>query len=224
CDVFCEQGAFDLEESRRVLAAGKDAGLALHVHAEQFSSFGGARLAAELGALSADHLEAATAEDAGALAAAGVVAIGLPGCNLFLDQQARMPARMLLERGVRVALATDYNPGTCPTLSLPLVMTLGCSRLKLSAAEAMAAVTCEAARALGRGGELGTLQPGARADLAAFPVPSHRHLPYYFGTGEAAWVLVDGKEVYRGRWDGKAPGEQGPAQKQPGRGDRMQRS
>lgn len=196
CDVFCEQGAFSVAEARRVLEAGRDAGLALHVHAEQFTSCGGAQLAAELGALSADHLEAATAADAEALAEAGVVAVGLPGCNLFLDQQARMPARLLLERGVRVALATDYNPGTCPTLSLPLITTLGCARLKLSAAEAMAAVTCEAARALGRSGELGTLAPGALADLAAFPVPSHRHLPYGFGTSRAAWVMVGGEVVW----------------------------
>ena len=196
CDVFCEQGVFDLEESRRVLQAAKEAGLDLHMHAEQFEAFGGALLAAELGALSADHLEAVEIEGARALAKARVVAVGLPGCNLFLDQQARMPARMLIDAGVRVALATDFNPGTCNTLSLPLIMTLGCARLKLSPAECMAAVTCEAARALGLQEEIGSLQPGLRADLAAFPVPSHHHLPYCFGTTEASWVVVRGQQVY----------------------------
>jgi len=195
CDVFCEAGVFDVAQARRVLVAAQAAGLRIHVHAEQFVALGGARLAAELGACSADHLEAVDAESMRALADAGVVAVGLPGCNLFLDQAARMPARELLEAGVHVALATDFNPGSCHTNNLPLVTTLGCTWLKLSAAEALAAVTCEAAAALGRAGEIGTLQVGARADLAAFAVPSYQHLPYAFGDVEARWVVVGGQQV-----------------------------
>ncbi len=196
CDVFCERGVFDVAESERVLRAAQDAGLRLHVHAEQFTSFGGAGLAARLGASSADHLEAVDDEGAAALAAAGVVAVGLPGCNLFLDQAARLPARRLLQAGVRVALATDFNPGTSHGANLPLMMTLGCAWLRLSAAEALAAVTAEAARALGRSGELGSLLPGARADLVAYPLASHEHLAYAFGELQARWVVVDGQQVF----------------------------
>ncbi len=195
CDVFCEAGAFTTEEARRILTEARDLGMGLHVHAEQFSRSGGARLAAELSALSADHLEAVTREDARALAKAGVVAVGLPGCNLFLDQAERMPARMLIEEGVRVALATDFNPGSSHTMSLQLITTLGCTRLKLTAEEAIAAVTCDAARAVGRR-DLGTLRPGSAADLVAFPVPSYGHLPYHMTDLRARWVVIRGEQVY----------------------------
>ena len=196
CDVFCEQGAFSVAEARQVLLAARERGLTLHLHAEQFSASGGARLAVELGASSADHLEAVTESDAWLLAAADVVAVALPACNVFLDQPERMPARRLLEAGVRVALSTDHNPGTSPCLSPWLVATLGCSLLHLTAAESLAGLTAEPARALGLQGQRGTLQPGAAADLAAFPVASYRQLPYAFGALAARWVMVGGRQVH----------------------------
>lgn len=197
CDVFCERGVFSVEQSRRVLAAGLAHGLAPRVHAEQKSAFGGARLAAELGALSADHLEYATEADVEALAATGsTVAVLLPGAAFVLGETAQAPARRLIERGVPVALATDFNPGTCPILSMPLIIGLACARRLLRPAEAVVAATRNAAYALGLGDEVGSLEVGKRADLLVLDAPSHLHLAYWLGRNLVAAVVKNGQVVW----------------------------
>ncbi len=195
CDAFCERGVFTVEQSRRVLEAGRTHGLAPKLHAEQKSSFGGARLAAELRAVSADHLEHATDEDVAALAAAGTIAVLLPGAALMLMEAVQAPARRLIEAGVPVALATDFNPGTCPVLSMPLVIGLACLRRLLTPAEAVVAATINAAHAVGLGGEVGSLEPGKRADLVVLDAPSHRHIPYWFGRNLVRAVVKGGRMV-----------------------------
>ncbi len=196
CDVFCERGAFSVEQSRRVLEAGLAHGLTPKIHAEQKSSLGGARLAADLGAVSADHLEHATEEEIAALAEAGTVAVLLPGAALMLMETTWAPARRLIEAGVPVALATDFNPGSCPMLSMPLIMGLACLRRLLTPAEAVVAGTLNAAYAVGLGEEVGSLVPGKRADLVILEAPSHLHLAYWFGRNLVRTVLKDGRLVW----------------------------
>lgn len=197
CDVFVERGAFSLEEADRVLSAGLSHGLRPKVHADQLSAGGGAELAARLGAVSADHLEHASDAGIEALARAGTVAVLLPGAALFLGSDDRPPARRLIDAGVRVALSTDCNPGTCMSENLLLMLTLGMSRLGMSPREVLEAVTVHAARAIGREAVAGTLEVGRPADLVVFDVPSHRHLPYHFGAPHARVVLKAGHEVFR---------------------------
>jgi imidazolonepropionase len=196
CDVFVEDTAFHPDEAAAILRAGRALGLRPKLHVDQLADGGGARLAAELGAVSADHLEFTSAEGIRALAEAGTTAVLLPGATLFLGQNARPPARALLDAGVPVALATDCNPGTCPTENLSLMLTLGMSLLKLSPDEALRGVTCHAARAVGREEVAGTLAPGRPADLVVFDVPSHRHLPYHFGVNHARTVIKGGRVVW----------------------------
>ncbi|MHB1158970.1 MAG: imidazolonepropionase [Chloroflexota bacterium] len=196
CDVFCERGAFSVEQSRRVLETGLAHGLAPKIHAEQKSSSGGARLAADLRAVSADHLEHATEEDIAALAEAGTVAVLLPGAALMLMDSRWAPARQLVEAGVPVALATDFNPGSCPILSMPLILGLACLRRMLTPAEAVVAATLNAAHAVGLGSEVGSLEPGKRADLAILDAPSHLHLAYWFGRNLVRTVVKDGRVAW----------------------------
>ncbi|MBU0551072.1 imidazolonepropionase [Myxococcota bacterium] len=195
CDVFIEAGAFGLEEAERVLRAGIAHGLRPKVHADQLSAGGGAELAARLGAISADHLERISPEGIAALAEAGVVAVLLPGAALFLDDPHRAPARALLDAGVKVALSTDCNPGTCMSEHLPLMGTLGVSQLKMSPTEVMEALTINAAHAIGRQAVAGALAVGRPADIAVFEVPSHHHLPYHFGINHRWRVFKGGVEV-----------------------------
>jgi imidazolonepropionase len=195
CDVFCERGVFSVEQSRRVLRAGLAHGLRPKLHAEQKSRSGGAGLAAELGAASADHLEYAEEEDLVGLAAAGTVAVLLPGAALMLREERVAPARRMVELGVPVALATDFNPGTCPIRSVPVVIGLACLRLGLSPAEALVAATINAACAIGLGDEVGSLEPGKRADLLVLDAPSYRHIPYQLATNLVRTVVKDGRVV-----------------------------
>jgi imidazolonepropionase len=195
CDVFCERGVFSVEQSRRVLEAGRAHGLAPKVHADQKTLLGGARLAATLGAVSADHLEHAAEEDLRALAQAGTVAVLLPGAAFMLMETVQAPARRMIELGVPVALATDFNPGTCPILSVPLIVGLACLRRLLSPAEAIVAATVNAAYAIGLGDEVGCLEPGKRADLVILDAPSHVHLAYWFGRNLVHTVVKDAQVV-----------------------------
>ena len=165
CDVFCEETAFTVAESRRVLLAGKAHGLRPKVHAEQLTAGGGAALAAEVGAISADHLDRVDEDGIRALAAAGVTAVLLPGATLFLGGRVHAPARALLDAGVPTALSTDCNPGSANTTHLFLMGTLGCVQMGMAPFEALRALTIEAARALGRDGSVGALRPGSLADL-----------------------------------------------------------
>ncbi len=199
-DVFCEQGVFSADQSRRILQAAGRLGLGLRLHADELAPSGGAELAAELGALSADHLARPSGEGLAALASAAVegppvVATLLPATTWFLMHDDYAPARELIERGVPVALATDFNPGTSPNASLPLVMTIACLELKLTPAEALAAVTVNAAHALGLGDDRGSIEAGRLADLAVWRVPSHRQIPYWVGAELVTAVVKKGRVV-----------------------------
>ncbi len=189
CDVYCDQGAYVLAEARALLEAGRRAGLGLHCHAEQFTRTGATALAAELGAWSADHLESVTDDDARALAAAGTVAVLLPGAMLTLDLP-RPPARRLIELGVKMALGTDCNPGSSMTESLPLQMSLACMQLRVTVEEAWRGVTRHAARALGRDG--GRLGVGAAADVVLWDATSPAEVPYQLGRNLVARTWVGG--------------------------------
>ena len=193
CDVFCEPGAFSLGESRRVLEAAKAAGFGLKIHAEEFEASGGAELAAELGAASADHLMAVTDAGISALARAGTIAVLLPGTSVFLGGDRVAPARALIAAGVPVALGTDCNPGSCTVTGLPLVMTLAVARLRMSPAEALAACTANAAWAVGEGERAGTLEAGKRADFVVWNARDYREIPYWFGATLAARVYRSGR-------------------------------
>ena len=188
-DIFCEPGVFTREESRRVLEGARRAGLALKLHADELHDGGGAALAAELGAVSADHLAAISEAGIAALSSSATVATLLPATMLFLGTGRQAPARRLIEAGAAVALATDFNPGTSPLTSFPLLLTLAVSELRLSAAEAWVASTVNGAAALGLASEIGQLAPGFAADLAVHAVDDHRALPYWFGERlcQAAW-------------------------------------
>lgn len=196
CDVFCDRGAFTVEEARKVLSAASAAGLGIRIHADQFSAFGGARLAAEMGAVSADHLEAVDAAGIDAMRDAGVVAVLLPGSTFFLDRDREAPARALIEGGVAVALATDFNPGSSMTHSMQMILTLACVRLKMTPAEALCAATINAACAVRRQGSAGSLEPGKAADILVLEAPNHRYVPYHFG-GNLVRFVVKAGVVYR---------------------------
>ncbi len=180
-DIFCEPGVFTIEESRRVLEGARAAGLALKLHADELHDGGGAALGVELGATSVDHLAAISDTGIAALAASDTVATVLPATMLFLGTGRQAPARRLIAGGAAVALATDFNPGTSPLTSFPLLLTLAVSELRLSAAEAWVAATVNGAAALGLAGETGQLSPGYSADLAVHAVDDYRALPYWFG-------------------------------------------
>ena len=189
-DVFCEQEVYTPDEARTILSAARKAGLALKLHADELTASGGAELAAALGATSADHLAAISDSGIRALAGAGTVATLLPGTMLFLGKTAQAPARRLIEAGVPVALATDFNPGTSPTVNLPLILTLAVSQLRLSAAEALVAATVNGAAALGLADRVGQLAPGFVADIALFEAEDYRELPYWYGDRRcrASWT------------------------------------
>ena len=203
CDVFCERGVFSVDQSRRVLEAGLRHGLAARLHADELVPSGGAQLAAELGATSADHLAAPSREDIAALVGAAeagrpVVATLLPATSLVLMKEHDAPARVLVDRGVPVALGSDFNPGTSPTPNLQLVLSLAVLRLKLTPSEALAAVTINAAHAVGLGETHGTLEEDRVADLVVWDAPSHELLPYWLGA-DLARVVVKGGNVVLAR-------------------------
>ena len=196
CDVFCEEKAFTLEESRKILETGKRYGLRPKIHADQLSPGSGAELAAEVGALSADHLEYVSLEGIRKMAAKGVTAVLLPGASFFLSMGKYPPAREMIERGVAVSLATDLNPGSSMTESLPMMMTMGCTLFKMIPGEVIQAVTIHAARSLGREKEIGSLDVGKQADLLVLDIPNYRYLPYHFGVDHVETVIKKGEIVY----------------------------
>ncbi|HEY1478925.1 MAG TPA: imidazolonepropionase [Gaiellales bacterium] len=196
-DVFCERGAFDVEQSRRYLQKAKDLGLDLRLHGDQFSEIGAIELAIELGARSIDHLEATGPAGVAALAASDVIGVMLPGASLMLDRP-MAPARALIDAGAAVALATDFNPGSSFTESLPLVMSLACSRMGMNPAEALAACTVNAAAVLGIGDRVGRLRAGYQADIALLDAPDWRYLAYHLGNPTVKHVFCDGQWALEG--------------------------
>jgi imidazolonepropionase len=200
CDVFCEEGVFSPDQSRRVLQAAAAYGLTPRLHADELVPSGGAELAAELGAASADHLAAPSSAGMDALAAAAttdrpVVATLLPATTWFLMKEHHAPARTFIDRGVPVAIGTDFNPGTSPTASLPLAMTAACLNLRMTPDEVLAAVTINAARALLLEDEIGSLEPGKVADVVIWKVPTTAQIPYWPGADIVRTVIKRGRVV-----------------------------
>jgi imidazolonepropionase len=196
-DVYCDRGAFTIEQTRRYLAAAREIGFQLKIHAEQFSHTGAARLAVELEAASADHLEQADHEDAVALGNSSTVATLLPGSVFHLGLDRYAPARLLIENGAAVALATDFNPGTSPTCSMPMVLSLACTRMRMSPAEAISAATINGAHAIRRGHQLGSLDPGKQGDVILLNATDYREIPYYFGVNLVAATIKRGVVIYQ---------------------------
>ena len=194
CDVFCEEGVFTVEESRTVLEAARAAGLGLRIHADELALSGGASLAAELNADSADHLLHIGERGIAALAEAGTVAVILPGTAWWMRSKPA-PARSLIEAGVPVAVATDANPGTCNTESLPAAAVHACLDSKLTVEETLTAITLNAAASLRLADEIGSLEPGKRADLVLLDAPDDRHLIYHWGVNLVAAVVRGGRVV-----------------------------
>ena len=198
CDVFCDQGAFSLPQARRILTAARALGMPLKIHADEFANLGAASLAAELGAVSADHLLKTQAGDREALAAAGVVPVLLPGTPFGLGQLEFADARAMIAAGLPVALGTDLNPGTCYCESMPFIVALACRFMHMTPAEALSASTVNAAHAIGRGADLGRLQAGYAADLVILDTDDHRDLAYRFGANLVQTVIKGGKVVLSG--------------------------
>ncbi len=196
CDVFCDRGAFTLEQTRQILEEGKRQGLTPRVHAEQLTRTGAAQLAVRLSAASCDHLEQINSSDLAALAKSDTAATLLPGCDFHLGLKQYAPARKLIEAGAIVVLATDYNPGTSPTVSMPMILSLACTQLRMTPAEAITAATINAAYSLGREKQLGSLEVDKLADLAVFEVADYREIPYYFGINTCWMTMKRGVVVH----------------------------
>ncbi|HXW56621.1 MAG TPA: imidazolonepropionase [Candidatus Cybelea sp.] len=197
CDAFCDRGAFTVDEARRILTAGRACGLVPRIHAEQLARTGAARLAIELHAASADHLEKIDGQDIRALALSNVVCTLLPGCCFHLGLPQYAPARALIGEGAIVALATDFNPGTSPTVSMPMILSLASTQMRMTPAEAIAAATINPAYSLRLHDRLGSIEVGKYADLAAFDVADHREIPYYFGVNLCSLTLKRGSIIHR---------------------------
>ncbi|WP_409346166.1 imidazolonepropionase [Paenibacillus sp. MBLB4367] len=195
CDVFCEHGVFSVEESERILLAAKALGLGLKIHADEIEPMGGAQLAGKLGCISAEHLIAASDEGLEAMQRAGVIAVCLPATSFNLRLKHHARARRMIEMGLAVALSTDYNPGSSPTESIQLVMTLGCLQLGMTPEEVLTAVTINAAHAIGKADSVGSLEPGKKADLVIFDAKHLAYLPYYFGINHVHTVFKQGEKV-----------------------------
>ncbi|HHW74404.1 MAG TPA: imidazolonepropionase [Firmicutes bacterium] len=198
CDVFCEEGVFSVEQSRRILQAAQRRGFKLKLHADEITPLGGAELAAELGALSADHLVAITRQGIEKLAASQTVAVLLPATTFCLMGEKYAPAREMIDAGVAIALAGDFNPGSSPVNSLPVVMGIACRQLKLTPAEALAAVTINAAHAIGRAISVGSIEVGKKADLVIFDAHDYRSIAYRLGTNLVEKVIKSGCLVVGG--------------------------
>ena len=199
CDVFCERGYFDVEQSRRILTAARQLRLRLRIHADQLSNSGGAKLAAELKATTADHLEKTDEQGIAAMKSAGVQPVLLPGSVYALASSGYPRAREMIEAGLAVVLATDFNPGSSPTASMPMILSLACTQMKMSPAEALMAATINGAHSLNRGDKVGSLEPGKLANFSIFNCEDYREVAYWFAIPQVHSVYVRGKRVcFRG--------------------------
>lgn len=194
CDIFCEAKVFNRDQARRVLSAAKSHGFGLRMHADQFTSFGASDLAAELGAKTCDHLEQTPPASMAALKAAGVQPVLLPSSVYAIGSHKYPDARSMIAAGLSVVLATDFNPGSSPTTSMRMVMSLACTQMKMTPAEALTAATINAAYSLNRGSEVGSLEQGKTADFVVHDAEDYRELPYFFGDHQAAMVFARGKQ------------------------------
>ncbi len=195
CDIFCDRGYFDIEQSRRILTAAKKLGFKLRAHVDQLTNSGGAKLAAELGATTADHLEKTDQEGIAALKSAEVQPVLLPGSVYALGSTFYARAREMIDAGLAVVLATDFNPGSSPTASMSMILSLACTQMKMSPTEAITASTVNAAYSLGRGDAIGSLEPGKRANFSIFDCEDYRELAYWFGFPQAYAVYVKGERM-----------------------------
>ena len=195
CDIFCESKVFNLDQARSVLTAAKTHGLGLRMHADQFTSFGASDLAAELGAATCDHLEQTQPASIATLKVAGVQPVLLPGSVYAIGSHKYPAAREMIEAGLAIVLATDFNPGSSPTTSMRMVMSLGCTQMKMSPAEVLTAATVNAACSLNRAAEIGSLEAGKIADFVVHDAEDYRELPYFFGDHQAAMVFARGVRV-----------------------------
>ena len=195
CDVFCERGYFDLEQAREILVAAKKLGLKLRMHADQITNSGGAKLAAELNATTADHLEKTEGQGIAAMKSAGVQPVLLPGSVYALGSTCYPRAREMIDAGLAVVIATDFNPGSSPSPSMPMMLSLACTQMKMSPAEAIAASTINAAYSIGRGHKTGSLEIGKLANFAIFDCEDYRELAYWFGFPQTHSVYVRGRSV-----------------------------
>jgi imidazolonepropionase len=196
CDVFCDRGSFTVPQARKILTAGRACGLVPRLHAEQLAHTGAARLAIEMQAASADHLEKIDDADIRALALSNVVCTLLPGCCFHLGLNHYAPARKLIEAGAIVGLATDFNPGTSPTVSMPMILSLGCTQMRMTPAEAISAATINPAYSLRQHDRVGSLEVGKYADFAAFDVADYREIPYYFGVNLCSLTMKRGTVIH----------------------------
>ena len=195
-DCFCDRGAFSVDDCRRVLTAGRKLGLMPRLHAEQLSRSGATSLAIELGAASADHLDKLSAADIRALSRSNVVATLLPGANFHLGLPSYPPARKLIAGGAAVALATDFNPGTSPTVNMQFILSLACAQMRMTPAEAIAAATVNGAFALRRADRIGSLEAGKQADVIVLDVNDYREIPYYFAINHCLLTVKRGRIIY----------------------------
>ena len=195
CDVFCERGYFDVKKSRRILTAARELGLRLRIHADQLTSSGGEKLAAELEATTADHLEKTDEQGIAAMKSVGVQPVLLSGSVYALGSTDYPRAREMIEAGLAVVIATDFNPGSSPTASMPMILSLACTQMKMSPPEAITAATINAAYSLGRGSKIGSLERGKLANFSIFDCEDYRELAYWFGTPQTHSVYVKGERV-----------------------------
>ena len=197
CDVFCEPGYFDIEQSRRILTAARKLGLNLRIHADQLTNSGGAQLAAELKTTTADHLEKTEEQGIAAMKSAGVQPVLLPGSVYTLGLSDYPRTREMIEADLGVIIATDFNPGSSPTPSMPMILSLACTQMKMSPAEAITAATINPAHSLNRGDTMGSLEAGKLANFSIFDCENYRELAYWFGIPQTHSVYVCGKCVSR---------------------------
>lgn len=196
CDVFCEKGYFTARQSRRLLEAAKRFGLKPKIHAEQLSNSGGAKVAADVKAVSADHLDFVDARDISLMKKSRVVGTLLPACNYFLGTKRYPPARKMMDSGLPVALATDFNPGSAPCWNMQMVISIACTQMKMTPEEALTASTVNGAHALGLAKRLGTIEPGKQADIIVMDADDYREIAYYFGDNQCAMTIKRGAVVY----------------------------
>ena len=196
-DVFCEVGVFDLDDTKKILTRARELGFGLKIHADEIEPMGGTELGVELGAASVDHLVAVSERGVEMLAKSDTVAVLLPGTSFFLDLGKFAPARRLIDSGAIVALATDFNPGSSPTTNMPLVMSIACTKMKMTSAETFAAATINAAKALKLEEKVGSITPGKQADLVIWNAENYRQIPYFYGENLVKMVLKRGEVVYK---------------------------